>query len=117
MKLFKLSVSVLFSFLALVATQRKAEAQTKLNPILVQFYVEQQTKILTNNLYKTWELRGDQFDEKAESKLECLILKAIIEERELPTNNNFIPEQTEAMRIVFKKYCEPFLETGEFQDF
>jgi len=117
MKLFKLSVSVLFSFLALVATQRKAEAQTKLDPILVQFYVEQQTRILTNNLYKTWKLRGDQFDEKAESKKECLILKAIIEERELPTNNNFIPEQTEAMRIVYKKYCEPFLETGEFQDF
>jgi hypothetical protein len=116
MKLSKLLASILFSCLAFVATHQKAEAQTKLDPRLVKFYVDRQTNILTNNLSKTLDLRGDKFDEKAESQLECLILKAIIEERALLTNNNFIPEQTEAMKIVFKKYCAPFLKTGEFQD-
>lgn len=117
MKLFESSLIILFSFLALTTTPKKAEAQAKLNPVLVQFYVERQTEILTNNLYMTWKLRGKDFDEEAESRNECLTLAAIIKERELPTNNNFIPEQTEAMRIVFKKFCAPFLETGEFQDF
>jgi hypothetical protein len=117
MKLFTLSVTALFSCLALVTMHQNAEAQVKLDPILVQFHVERQTQILSNNLYMTWKLRGEDFDERAESKVECLILKAIIQERELPTNNNFIPEQTEAMKIVFRRYCVPFLQTGEFQDF
>lgn len=117
MKLFESSLIILFSFLALTTTPKKAEAQAKLDPVLVQYYVKLQTEILTNNLYMTWELRGKDFDEKAESKIECLILAAIIQERELATNNNFIPEQTEAMRLVFKEFCAPFLETGEFQDF
>ncbi len=117
MRLFRSSFFILFSFLALTTTPKKAEAQAKLDPVLVQFYVERQTEILTNNLYMTAKLRGKDFDEKAESKMECLILAAIIQERELATNNNFIPEQTEAMRIVFEKFCAPFLETGEFQDF
>jgi hypothetical protein len=116
MKFFKTALTLTVLALINCSLSPLAEAQTKLDPVLVRYYVEKQTDILTNNLYMTWKLKGDKFDEKAESKLECEILAAIIAERELPTNNNWIPEQTEAMRIVYKKFCEPFLETGEFQD-